>query len=257
MKKIILIIFLCLLGLFLWKINFISAENLHNKTQKNFIMQVIGDHHSNTYYKEDFPNPLPKYGKVLCLENKNRISSRIVKGEIYFKEAFHYGENQGYQEKILGCKNNETPLFFISDNPRKLVKEGKVITITTENDNNIGFNKLKLILKNKEYNIHLDKSVDKKKQTWKYAINLSSNKVKQKLISRTLPDVYQNIEINNQDGNPSLFWAGNIDNDNKVDLIIGYTDGDYIGAHSLFLSSYAKNDNLVKEVAKFKYISGD
>lgn len=51
---------------------------------------------------------------------------------------------------------------------------------------------------------------------------------------------------------PSLIWAGDLDGDNKLDLLLDMTDHYNVSEVTLFLSSHASNGELVKKVAVFK-----
>lgn len=51
---------------------------------------------------------------------------------------------------------------------------------------------------------------------------------------------------------PSLIWAGDLDGDNKLDLLLDMTDHYNVSEVSLFLSSHASKGKLAKKVAVFR-----
>jgi len=51
------------------------------------------------------------------------------------------------------------------------------------------------------------------------------------------------------DDGPALIWAGDLDNDGKIDLLIDLSKGLYSAHITLFLSSFAEKDEYLHEVA--------
>lgn len=54
------------------------------------------------------------------------------------------------------------------------------------------------------------------------------------------------------DGNPRLVWAGDIDRDGKVDVLLDIQDKYFVSHLALYLSSAAKEGELVGKVAEWK-----
>lgn len=57
-----------------------------------------------------------------------------------------------------------------------------------------------------------------------------------------------------EDGVPVLLWAGDLDGDKKLDLYMDLTDHYNVRDYTLFLSSRAGTDQLVKKVASRRYV---
>ncbi|MDD4053172.1 MAG: hypothetical protein PHR28_14905 [candidate division Zixibacteria bacterium] len=56
------------------------------------------------------------------------------------------------------------------------------------------------------------------------------------------------------DGLPTLLWAGDLDRDGRLDLIMNLTNHYNVDLYALFLSSKADPGNLVKKVAEFRIV---
>ena len=75
-----------------------------------------------------------------------------------------------------------------------------------------------------------------------YSLELSNGRVSQELLAYSSTD----------GAIPSLLWAGDLDGDNRLDLVINATPHYVVSsAPILFLSSMAKDGNLVQKVAIF------
>lgn len=56
------------------------------------------------------------------------------------------------------------------------------------------------------------------------------------------------------DGSPELIWAGDLDRDGRLDLLLDLTDHYNVQLYSLFLSSQAGPHEIVKLVAQFRHV---
>ena len=75
-----------------------------------------------------------------------------------------------------------------------------------------------------------------------YSLELSKGQVSQELLAYS----------STNDAIPTLLWAGDLDGDNRLDLVINATPHYAVSsAPTLFLSSMAKDGNLVQKVAIF------
>jgi len=56
------------------------------------------------------------------------------------------------------------------------------------------------------------------------------------------------------DDGPKLIWAGDLDGDGKIDLLVDTTNHYNVADPTLFLSSLARHGKLVKRVAEFRHV---
>ena len=56
------------------------------------------------------------------------------------------------------------------------------------------------------------------------------------------------------DGRPILLWAGDLDRDGKLDLLMDLTNHYNVTVYTLFLSSMSKGNNLLQKVAEFRTV---
>jgi hypothetical protein len=203
-----------------------------------------------SYRVEEIPRPLPVNGQVLCI-NKKSLESRLINGSLKLKEVEHFLGGKGFDTEIKACNAREMPLFFMTS--IKSIKNGNVKTNFLNKDidnpdNKINnFDNLVLKFNNKIYKLTRTRIGSYSNAECKFKIELSVNNQKQTIIERNIFDTYQ------VSGHPTLIWAGDLDNDGKLDLIIRYMNYQYDIAYSLFLSSFADKDKLVKLMKKTVY----
>ncbi len=131
------------------------------------------------------------------------------------------------------------PLVLVSGVPS--IKPGKVVTSNFNKSERIDIGKtFKLNVGTKESILTV--SGVKKDAEWRnaYKIVLESGGTKQ--------TVYERKQVSDSSF-PSLLWAGDLDGDGKIDLLMDTTDNYNVRNLSLFLSSKAKPGKLVQEVA--------
>jgi hypothetical protein len=66
--------------------------------------------------------------------------------------------------------------------------------------------------------------------------------------------VIASFDIVAMDGLPTLLWAGDLDRDGKLDLLLDLTNHYNVSEYTLFLSSMAEGDSLLQKVAKFRSV---
>lgn len=203
-----------------------------------------------SYRTEEIPSPLPTNGQVLCI-NKKSLKSRITSGNLKLKRVEHFLGGKGFDTEIKACNKDEEPFFFMTN--IKPIKNGKVKTISLnkniENpDNKLNnFDNISLNFNQKKYKLTRTRIGFDSNPVCKFKVDLAVNNKKQTIIERDIVDTYQ------VSGHPTLIWAGDIDNDGNLDLIIRYMNHQYDIAYSLFLSSFADKGKLVKSMKKTIY----
>lgn len=70
----------------------------------------------------------------------------------------------------------------------------------------------------------------------------------------TKSQVVASFDIVALDGTPTLLWAGDLDRDGKLDLLMDLTDHYNVSAYTLFLSSMAEEGALLRKVAVFRSV---
>jgi hypothetical protein len=82
-----------------------------------------------------------------------------------------------------------------------------------------------------------------------------SNGVKKQLLKEfTINKVKNSPYMFGDDAMPSLIWAGDLDRDNKLDLLLEISEHYNVSEITLFLSSHASNGELIKKVAVFRTV---
>lgn len=157
----------------------------------------------------------------------------------------------GFSWKKVSVKEKTKPLFLLKKS--KPLKEGKVTTLWREKTQNEveewnesatireNFTK-KFILGEREYTLHTVKGLSEKHEPILVLMLETEN------TSQIIHIIY--FEEGNYVGN--LYWAGDLDNDGKLDLFMdfyGYEKGYYNSG--LFLSSEAERGKLVKKLEYF------
>lgn len=121
------------------------------------------------------------------------------------------------------------------------LKPGKVVTCTLNKKEHLDINQqLKLRLGTVESQLIVTGKVKEKDYRTNYKITLQTGGVKQTIVSHSQIGA---------DTAPSLLWAGDLDGDGKLDLIMDTTNDYNARILTLFLSSKAKAGSLVKWVA--------
>jgi hypothetical protein len=145
--------------------------------------------------------------------------------------------NQKTGKKVTTSDKVE-PLVLVKDVPA--LKAGKVITSTTYQKErpDVGA-KLKLNVGGKESTLTVGGVKKDKEYRSQYKVVLETGGVKQ--------TVYERKEVADSSF-PSLLWAGDLDGDGKLDLIMDTTDNYNVRNVTLFLSTKAKPGKLVEKV---------
>ncbi|MBX9951258.1 MAG: hypothetical protein K2Y39_18970 [Candidatus Obscuribacterales bacterium] len=161
-----------------------------------------------------------------------KVNIAIVRDEITDDPA---GPKTG---KKVTAAGKVAPLFLLDGVPA--LKAGKVSTSKTyqKEHPDIGF-KTKLNVGAKESTLTV--SGTKKDSEWRnqYKIVLETEGVKQ--------TVYERKEVSDSSF-PSLLWAGDLDGDGKLDLIMDMTNNYNVRDVTLFLSTKAKQGKLVEKI---------
>lgn len=161
-----------------------------------------------------------------------KVKVAIVRDEITDDPA---GPKTG--KKVTAADKVE-PLFLVNGVPA--LKSGRVSTSKTYQKErpDIGF-KTKLNVGAKESTLAV--SGKKKDSEWRsqYKIVLETEGVKQ--------TVYERKEVSDSSF-PSLLWAGDLDGDGKLDLIMDTTNNYNVRDVTLFLSTKAKPGKLVEKI---------
>ena len=66
--------------------------------------------------------------------------------------------------------------------------------------------------------------------------------------------IIASFDIIAMDGLPTLLWAGDLDRDGKLDLLMDLTNHYNASEYTLFLSFISEGDSLLKKVAKFRKV---
>jgi hypothetical protein len=66
--------------------------------------------------------------------------------------------------------------------------------------------------------------------------------------------VIASFNIIAMDGLPTLLWAGDLDRDGKLDLVMDLTDHYNVSEYVLFLSSMSEGNNILRKVATFRTV---
>ena len=95
------------------------------------------------------------------------------------------------------------------------------------------------------YGISLEETMKNGKKNYALSISqgVTGEKQKIQLFARCCDMTY-----------PRLLWAGDLDRDDKLDLLVDITNHYNVSQPILFLSSLAKNGNLVEPVAEFRSV---
>ena len=170
------------------------------------------------------------------------IPSRITVETVYDPFVDNAGEKTG---KVVSVEEQTRPLFLIkgleapkSESIRTLSAEGAILS------------------PGKSLNLRLDGENEYRLTTYgkgdiglngftslaNYSVELSQGQLSQKILA------YESTH----GAIPSLLWTGDLDGDSQLDLVIDATPHYTVySAPILFLSSMAKDDNLVRRVAIF------
>ncbi len=128
------------------------------------------------------------------------------------------------------------PLFLISG--IKSLTPRNVVTCAVNKKEHLDINQqLKLKLGNTESKLIITGKVKEKEYRTNYVITLQTGQIKQTLLHHNQIGAYSA---------PSLLWAGDLDGDGKLDLIMDTTNDYNARIVTLYLSSKAKAGTLVK-----------
>ena len=154
----------------------------------------------------------------------------------------------------LGKKTGKKVSLNLDGQPILLLRNISNIIIgevTTNINNKIQFlneDSIRAKTKNNEYiiSMHISNS--------KAQLLFSDGKINQILGEYSAFSINDSTYYFGDDASPSLIWAGDLDRDNKLDLIMDLTDHYNVSEVTLFLSSYAIKGNLLKKVAVFRTV---
>lgn len=219
----------------------ILKENYWEKEIKyKFELIETGEFHGDEVTAKSGEKWLGFFGKnddfklVLTNINVSRVRDEIVDGRNSKKKT----------GKKVSVKNQSEPLFLLKNAAR--LKEGKVETFfkgrtfreeseessTTLDSKFVG----NYQIGGKSYVLRVERVLNEQEQMV-YALILESENIKQIL------------HVSFEDCLGTLFWVGDLDNDNKPDLFLSPWIKENISESSLFISSEADRNNLVKKVA--------
>lgn len=172
------------------------------------------------------------------------LASTKINVKRVYDEILDGSENEK-TGKMVSVNNKIEPLFLIK-NASKL-NAGKVVTlfgIATVNEFHENSSSKELSVespddftfKNKKYSLKVEKVLNSKAEIV-YALILEMNETKQIL------------NVSNEDFLGSLHWVGDLDQDDKLDFYISPFVKENLSESSLFLTSEAEKNNLVKKIA--------
>ena len=168
--------------------------------------------------------------------------SRITVETVYDPFVDNAGEKTG---KVVSVEGRTRPLFLIkgldapkSESIKTLSAEGAILSPGKSLD-------LRLAGKNKYHvTVYGEGEIGPNGFTSleNYSLELSKGQLSQELVAYS----------STNGAIPTLLWAGDLDGDNQLDLVINATPHYTVySAPMLFLSSMTKDDNLVQRVAVF------
>ena len=213
------------------------------------VSQVVQDHIKEntliipTVCWEEKLKSTSSQGQVLCV-NRHTLKSKVVNGKI--ASSFTAAYCDSYID-ILGCTKEEDPTFFLVSKYLQFLKNKNVTTSYANGEN--GFNTIQFDFNNNTYSLAHKVLMKYEKNQSLYNITLCKNDACNEIVRLVCDDPYQ------AGGNPTLVWAGDIDNDKELDLLLIYNALKFTRNVTLFLSSYADKGKLVKPIAKNTLIS--
>lgn len=199
------------------------------------------------------PKAVPQEGLVLC--GKASGETRLVPGTYTVQYS---GEPQPYSGQVMlsGCDaaQGETAWFLIHDTTKRLkpgavetvfsakiqVLEGGWTNLVGETGASVGpRQQVKMIV----YEGHRYRFTFIRPNENRYGVTLTGDGMFQTLVSRFDPSGMA----------PYLgfLWAGDLDQDHKLDFLADFVDGERSMAYMLFLSSFALPGQLVAPVSQY------
>jgi hypothetical protein len=172
------------------------------------------------------------------------LTSTKINVKRVYDEIVDESENQK-TGKMVSVNNKTEPLFLIKNASE--LKAGKTETLfgianPNEFDENNPSKEFRIdspydfTFNNENYSLKVEKVFNAKTEIV-YALILEATGTKQIL------------NVSNEDYLGSLYWVGDLDQDNKLDFFITPYVKENISESSLFLSSEAEENNLVKKIA--------
>ena len=170
------------------------------------------------------------------------ISSRITVETVYDPFVDNAGEKTG---KVVSAEGQTRPLFLIKG--LEAPEKGSIKTLSDEGA---------ILSPGKSLNLRLDDENESQLTVYgegdigpngftsleNYSLELSKGHLSQELLAYS----------STNGAIPTLLWAGDLDGDNQLDLVLNATPHyAVISAPMLFLSSMAKDGNLIQKVAIF------
>lgn len=214
-------------------------------------------------YREGELGPFSKQGLLLCGTSGGH--SYLTPGAVSSMKSTPGAAGNEKTPIFKGCSESqkEQPWFFFAGNPPHL-STGEVITVQRPNvDDSIW--DIPIMNAMDEMTFYRDKGSSITKtfllnnqpytlqyrftKPYTYKVTLKANGREQVIISR----------FNTAYGYAGVEWAGDLDKDGKLDLIVNFSDGGDYGKRYeyfsnsvtvLFLSSFAKEGDLVAPVAR-------
>lgn len=188
----------------------------------------------NSSFQTFFLTP-PKNARVLCV-NDNFLSE-IKDSKIFYKKD--------KTTNFESCSALYRPIFAVDT--QLTIKSKKTVFYQSKNNDgmNQNFNLNNYLYKiNNEFECKI--KPNKKNKECKYKTYLTQGTMKQLLNEEKLPESLKNERKNLT----KIIWAGDIDNDWRLDFVISYKTGKDTQKIVLYLSSPAEKYDFVKEVRK-------
>lgn len=153
-------------------------------------------------------------------------------------------DTQTKSGKKVTVHRDSNPVFLLKG--AAMLRPGSVVTIFREEKNLVNGTTIDLELKGTRYKL---KVISQDPEPKDYLVQntklvLTTGRTSQTLISLKEHD----------DGGWSLFWAGDIDRDGKLDLYMDLSNHYNVSRKVLFLSSQAGKGRLVKELVRFETV---
>lgn len=170
----------------------------------------------------------------------------------------------------------KTVFDVIADNEEKVEKTGRSVSVSGKNQPVFLLKNVSLLKQRKITTVfyeegegsleatNINNSTEKilKLNDVSYNLNVSTKKEKSGLLDETSKLILSNGKIEQiiysqkkcDDCGWGIYWAGDLDNDGKLDLYFNLTNHYNVNHRRLFLSSQAEPGKLVKEVANFRTV---
>lgn len=236
MKKLVCVVF---------SLAILSVASLGNQLPLQSKIQIlrVGEFHANEVFAKSGE---VWYGLYPSEDGYELIASKIT------VEPFHDLVDKGNEKsgKQVSVDQPVEPLFLIRG--LEGLKRGRVKTVFSGNKFFFPSESMSLKFDERDYyslaafGLAADRGVARP-----FDMIIYNYKIMISHIPWTKSQVVASFDIIALDGTPTLLWAGDLDKDGKLDLLMDLTDHYNVSAYTLFLSSMAEEGALLRKVAVF------